>query len=495
MTADAYAARVRACWLGKAAGGTLGQPYEGLDGPHALTFYDPVPAGVVPNDDLDLQVIAAVALARQAAPVVDADVIAHAWLSQVHFPWSEYGVALRNLRAGLRPPDSGAFDNWYQGGMGAAIRSELWACLAPGDPERAAAYAEVDASIDHAGEGVWAARFLAALQSAAFTPASTSDLLAAALRQIPDHSHVARAVRLVQASHASGETWLSTRTAVLSAHGHEEFTWAPMNVGLTIAGWLHGEGDFARSVCLAANGGKDADCTAATVGALCGILAPDSLPAAWLAPLGDALVLNAEVVVPDPPRTLTAFTELVIALRQRLAASGPVRRPRDGVCSPPVPVQRAFVDYTRERLLDSLFMPPPHWPAPVMPASAEWVDLPGTWATLDTADFRAPAVLLRYRVRLADARKVRVMVNTPQNCRVWIAGRFAFGRESGRMAPSPHCAPLNQYADVVLDAGVHDVHVVIARPSAGAARAEWVVAIAEVPSFQWVQAPFVGAEA
>ena len=31
------------CFLGKAAGGTLGQPYEGYEGPLGLTFYDPVP--------------------------------------------------------------------------------------------------------------------------------------------------------------------------------------------------------------------------------------------------------------------------------------------------------------------------------------------------------------------------------------------------------------------------------------------------------------------
>lgn len=52
--------------------------------------------------------------------------------------------------------------------MGAAIRSELWACLAPGDPALAAAYAREDACLDHAEEGLWAEVWLAALQSAAF---------------------------------------------------------------------------------------------------------------------------------------------------------------------------------------------------------------------------------------------------------------------------------------------------------------------------------------
>lgn len=32
-------------------------PYEGRDGPLELTFYNPVPEVMLPNDDLDLQVV------------------------------------------------------------------------------------------------------------------------------------------------------------------------------------------------------------------------------------------------------------------------------------------------------------------------------------------------------------------------------------------------------------------------------------------------------
>ena len=49
-----YRKKVMGCWLGKAVGGTLGMPYEGMDGPFDLSFYNPVPTGMVPNDDLDL---------------------------------------------------------------------------------------------------------------------------------------------------------------------------------------------------------------------------------------------------------------------------------------------------------------------------------------------------------------------------------------------------------------------------------------------------------
>ncbi len=60
----ALRSKIIGCWFGKAVGGTLGQPYEGVTHALDLDFYDPVPTEMIPNDDLDLQVVAAVLLDR-----------------------------------------------------------------------------------------------------------------------------------------------------------------------------------------------------------------------------------------------------------------------------------------------------------------------------------------------------------------------------------------------------------------------------------------------
>lgn len=58
MNLSTYRDKVRACWLGKNIGGTLGGPYEGHRGVFDLTFYThDIKTGVLPNDDLDLQLI------------------------------------------------------------------------------------------------------------------------------------------------------------------------------------------------------------------------------------------------------------------------------------------------------------------------------------------------------------------------------------------------------------------------------------------------------
>jgi len=195
LSQDTLRKKMLGCFLGKSAGGTLGQPYEGWEGPLGLTYYDPVPTDMIPNDDLDLQVLWADCLARQAEPVVDRDLFGRAWVEHVHFPWSEYGIAIRNLKLGIPATWSGRYDNWFKDGLGAAIRSEIWACLAPGNPELAAKFMREDAMVDHVGEGVNAAVFLAVLESAAFVESDMEKLLDTALAAIPAECGIARAVR------------------------------------------------------------------------------------------------------------------------------------------------------------------------------------------------------------------------------------------------------------------------------------------------------------
>src|ERR1700761_5480479 len=111
--------RIQGCWLGKAVGGTLGQTFEGLSGPLEATFYHPVPQEMVPNDDLDLQVLYACILEPLEKPVIDRHLLSDAWREHVAFPWNEYGVGMRNQAEGIEPPYSGSFDNWFTCGEGA----------------------------------------------------------------------------------------------------------------------------------------------------------------------------------------------------------------------------------------------------------------------------------------------------------------------------------------------------------------------------------------
>jgi len=473
-----YREKVMGCWLGKAVGGTLGLPFEGVDGPLDLHFYEPVPTEMLPNDDLDLQVVWACVLDQLAQVKVSRHVLAQAWLDHVDFPWDEYGVALRNLKNGLQPPLSGSHDNWFANGMGAPIRSEIWACLAPGQPALAAAYAYEDACVDHADEGIWGEVFLSALQSAAFVQSDAAILLRDALDTLPAESRVRRAVADTQTWWQEKRDWRAVRALILQHHGHENFTDAPMNIAFSVLGWLASEGDFSRAICIATNCGKDTDCTAATVGALMGIIDPNSIDEKWLAPIGRDLVLSPGIRELDAPATLDAFTDLVLNLRERLNNQWPDEPELiQEVAHLKLPVKVAHVaQFPARNGLE-------------FPTESGVVELPGTFTSWQHSDFEDEYLLVQYSFSLGKSEPVLVMFNCNQSCRVWVDGSFLFEREAGVMAPSFHRVPERQQAEVQLEAGAHQLIAAIKRPVNGQA-AQWVVGIGEPVSKQWIPGAF-----
>jgi len=326
-----YRDKVYACWLGKTCGGTLGAPLEelfGRDEPFDVQWYPELRDGGIPNDDLELQLILLKAVEEVGFDLTARD-LARYWLAHVGYNFDEYGLAKTNLRLGLLPPLSGSYNNWFRDCMGAPIRSELWACLAPGRPALAVHYAYQDALVDHAGgEGVWGELFNAAVQSAAFVETDPRALLDIGLSYIPPDCAVARAVRVARAAYGEGVDWRAARRRVLAAVPSRIAQYAPPNIGFQVIGWLYG-GDFGDALCTAVNCGYDTDCTGATLGALLGIVGGRAgLPARWIAPLGDGIATNeswgglrAISIGPNPaPATLVELTERVCALGQRLHA-------------------------------------------------------------------------------------------------------------------------------------------------------------------------------
>ncbi|MBQ2817873.1 MAG: ADP-ribosylglycohydrolase family protein [Clostridia bacterium] len=285
--------KVYACWIGKNIGGTIGGPFEGrreiLDVPGFTTQKgDPLP-----NDDLDLQLIWLCAMEEVGPYQLGSNEIGDYWLSYLPAPWNEYGIGKANMRAGIPAPLCGEMNNGYwRHSNGAWIRSEIWACFAPGYPEVARRYAFADACIDHGmGEGTAAEQFTATMESLAFFNDDIRDILNKSLEAIPANSRVARAVKIAMDGYDSGKPWQDVRNELV--RDSEDIGWfmAPANVGYVVLGLLYGEGDFKKSMLTAVNCGDDTDCTGATVGAFLGILGgTKGIPEDWADFIGDEIV-------------------------------------------------------------------------------------------------------------------------------------------------------------------------------------------------------------
>ena len=315
---ESYRDRVAGCWLGKSLGGTLGMPYEGCPDAVCARFED-LSGKPLPNDDLELQLLWLWVLEQRGARTRAADLAQAAADHYICYP-DEYGVSRWNTWRGFVPPVTGHHNNWFGDGMGAAIRSELWACLFPGRPALAAAYAREDALIDHHGNGVWAEMFLAATESAAFVTRDIRAAVATGLAHIPSDCRLARALHGVMGWHAEGLPWAEARLRVHREFGHHNFTDVTVNLAFILIGLLYGNGDFEQSVVLAVNCGMDTDCTGATCGSLMGILLGASgLPAKWRTAGGDEVAISPSLRKLPLPITLTDLTARTLALADQLA--------------------------------------------------------------------------------------------------------------------------------------------------------------------------------
>lgn len=328
--------KILGCWNGKNAGGVLGAPFETKRQVNEVTFYtQDIDGNPPPNDDLDLQLVWLNGIEKYGR-AINASLLGEYWLSFITPNWAEYGMSKSNMSGGLQPPISGYVNNFYRDSCGCFIRSELWACTMPGHPDMAVRYAFEDAIVDHADEGLYAEIFCAAVQSAAFVESDLYRLVDIGLSYIPEDCDVAKAVRLAQSCYQNGKTWQEARKAILTEipgtfgimtkrpselkdglpAGRAGYD-APSNIGLMMIGWLYGEGDFGKSICIAVNCGEDTDCTAATLGAILGIIKGNSaLPDKWMKPLND--VINTwcinECCYLDIPKTVTELTDRTLRM-------------------------------------------------------------------------------------------------------------------------------------------------------------------------------------
>lgn len=315
---DEYYDKVKGCWLGKIIGGTLGGPWEGRKHTHMLTFYEPVPEEPIPNDDLDLQLIWLKMLEEEG---IDPSIriFAEYWAKYAcRYPWNEYGFFMRNYERGLKPPIAGCFENYYVDEMGSPIRSEIWACLHPADPQSAARMAWKDSSLDHAGgEGMYGEMFLAAMESAAFVIDDPKTLIKIGLNMIPLSSHISRCVREVLWCYENGRTWGETREKIATLFGHYQPCNAVPNIGFIIIGLLYGK-DFGDKLCKAVNCGYDTDCTGATLGSILGIMyGAKKIPQEWIKPIGNKIVLHKFTKKFNSPSNIDELTERVVYLGKK----------------------------------------------------------------------------------------------------------------------------------------------------------------------------------
>lgn len=264
--------KVHGCWYGKCLGGAAGAPVEGIKKINNINDFTEVFNPDLPNDDLDIQLLWLWVLENKGT-IISSDDLADAWMKKCKYAMSEYGYFTKNYMRGIKPPYTGIINNsFFCEGMGCPIRSEIWGIISAGNPELAAEYAYMDATLDHSENSVYAEQFLAAVEAMAFFEDDIHMLIKNGMKYFERNSRLNNCFNIVLDIYDRGGSWKEAREEVLNRFGHPDFTNSIQNLGFIVISLLWGEGDMRNTVNLALRCGYDSDCTCASAAAIIGII-------------------------------------------------------------------------------------------------------------------------------------------------------------------------------------------------------------------------------
>ena len=323
MDKEIYRDKLRAAFLGRAAGCTLGAPVEGWTTSqmesHAQKLGTPFPCedywadipypdtpryiynvyrdytkpymnGVPCDDDIGFTLLSLFIAEEGHGRDFTIEDVKNAWLKYITLAYTAEEVALKNLRAGVPAEKAAELDNPYTEWIGADIRCDGYGYMAPGDPEKAAAMAETDARISHRNNGVYGARFFASAIAWAFECSDTKMALEKGLCFIPAESELASGLRWALEKWDTVGDFRRAEALVDERYPGMHNVHTINNACLTVFGLALGKNDIGRVISNCVAMAHDCDCTAATAGSLAGAAyGMKALDKKWYAPFGDTV--------------------------------------------------------------------------------------------------------------------------------------------------------------------------------------------------------------
>jgi len=292
-----YEEKVYAGVLGKIIGVFLGRPFENWSYERIMKELGPINYYV--NDKLDFPL-----------PVSDDDItgtftflrafkdfnykkdlsakdIGQTWLNNLIEDktilwWGGRGhsaedTAYQNLKQGIDAPLSGSIEmngKVIAEQIGAQIFIDGWALVSPGDPEKAAHYAKLAASVSHDGEAIYGAQVVAAIEAMAFVENDISKIINDSKKIIPKDSTIYKLISDLQDWRTSNLGWEQAREKIVENYGYDKFLgnchMVP-NHALIIMSLLYGDNDFQKTMMIVNTAGWDTDCNSGNVGCILGI--------------------------------------------------------------------------------------------------------------------------------------------------------------------------------------------------------------------------------
>ena len=226
----------------------------------------------VPVDDDITYTLLGLLIAEESGINFSTKDVGEVWLNYLPYACTAEDVALKNLKANISPFETADINNPYCQFIGADIRSDPFAYMAPAYPEKAASMAYHDAYLSHRRNGIYGEMFFAAAQAAAFAVDHPIEALKIGLTEIPAECSLAKDIRWALERGVDIKDYKQARAAVDERFKDMSGAHTNNNACLTIFGLMIGGTDLTKVISETVAMGLDNDCTAATAGSIVGAI-------------------------------------------------------------------------------------------------------------------------------------------------------------------------------------------------------------------------------
>jgi len=301
--------------LAAIAGATLGAPRVGRNQYQKMNGYEPIPARMAPHPLLDSWIVWAKAVAEERT----ASQLGQILLENLDDQSDETAFGMMNLRRGFGSPISGAMDNPLPSGARGLLRSLFWGLTCPGFPDRATTNAYYDASIDHAGDGVWIPAAFSYALAISWPGMTAPEFWEAVSSALPKQSDLHRAGPYLMAhiGHPEGPqefaNQFSNRFSDLDRNG------VVATASFALLGLLHCNQNAQSAALITAGCGGQSDISTA-VSCSCAAFLWAPLDANFLEPLGKDYIATHSLRHLTPPAKIHDFAAQIESLVQEAEA-------------------------------------------------------------------------------------------------------------------------------------------------------------------------------
>lgn len=297
---------IRHAVLAALAGATLGAPHRGRTGFRRLAFYDPIPLRMAPHPGLDAWWVWMSHLKGNKGK----SALARSLFGQWGHLSEETAFGLSNMALGFSPSLSGRVNNPLSQGSTGVIRAIFWGLAFHGNPDSAADWAAMDASLDHSGEGVWLPSLAAWIVASARPGVTARQLISEAVRALPIQSEFHKILPLILAKAGDPEMPRELRLALINRNEISDEFGAVYTFAWACAGLIACPSSFGSPILQAAGCGGASDQSAAFAAAVSALIHGDT-PKEWLSPLGEDYVTSHALRGIQTELSLSEFADLL----------------------------------------------------------------------------------------------------------------------------------------------------------------------------------------